>query len=138
MRLATKPLLVAVLALAAGFAPAPAQAQPPDRLVAGWYRQYLNRYPDPAGMRSFMDQIASGTDPRYIQATILASNEYYELHGSDPGRWVQAVYRDVVGRRPDRREFGYWMDRLMRTGEPNETKRRGVAYDFLREREREY
>src|SRR4051794_20125612 len=129
MRLATKPLLIGLLALAAGLVPAVAPAQAPDRLVADWYRRYLNRYPDPPGMRSFMDQIASGTDPRYVQASILASNEYYELHGSDPGRWVSAMYRDVVGRPPDRRAYGYWMDRLVRFGEPSEQTRRGVAYD---------
>src|SRR3954449_12719782 len=114
MRLSTKPLLAGVLALAAGLAPAAAQAQPPERVIEGWYRQYLNRWPDPPGMRSFMTQLAEGRDLMWIQAGILGSNESYERQGSDPGRCLSAVYRDVVGRRPGQREFRYWMDRLVR------------------------
>ena len=88
MRLSTKPLLAGVLALAASLAPAAAQAQPPDRIIADWYRQYLDRWPDPPGMRSFMTQLAEGRDLMWVQAGILSSNEYYERHGSDPGRWL--------------------------------------------------
>jgi hypothetical protein len=36
-----------------------------------------------------------------LEANILGSDEYYQLHGGTPDGWVQALYADTLGRAID-------------------------------------
>jgi hypothetical protein len=120
-------LLAAALALAAGLAvTAPARADRASRLVASLYQRYLDRYPDPSGMRDWSDKLRSGMDPVDVEAAILSSDEYWRRAGSTPTGWVDRLFRDTTGRPPAGREFRYWVDRASDNGDLQR-----AARDFL-------
>jgi hypothetical protein len=105
-------------------------ARPGDfaQLVDSWYRLYLNRAPEPEGMRDQLDRLRRGDSPEEIQAGILGSDEYYRLHGSRRHAWVAALYSEVLDRSPTRREVDTWVDMLDRNG----GSRDRTALEFLR------
>src|SRR5205085_9763338 len=43
-----------------------------------------------------------------LEVGILASPEYYALHGSDPSQWLSAVYQDALKRSPDPAGVAAW------------------------------
>jgi hypothetical protein len=98
------------------------------QLVDSWYRLYLNRAPEPEGMRDQLDRLRRGDSPEEIQAGILGSDEYFRLHGSRRHAWVAALYADVLDRSPTRREVDTWVDTLDRNGGSRER----TALEFLR------
>jgi hypothetical protein len=123
-----KTLTAGLFALGAAFVPREVLAQfggGAERMVASWYRQYLGRGMDP-GARQWVNMLRRGEDPLFVQSGILASQEYWERAGQDPGRFVDNLFRDVVGQRPTRRDFNYWAGRFS-WGE----NRQDVVLDFL-------
>jgi len=98
------------------------------QLVESWYQLYLNRAPDPTGVRDFVNRMARGATPEDIQASIIGSDEYYRLHGSRPASWIAGMYADVLNRsaRPD--EIRHWMGMYERLGGSREQ----TSLEFLR------
>ncbi len=47
-----------------------------------------------------------------IHALILGSDEYYQVNGATPQGFVNALYRDLLGRAPDPGGASYWLGRL--------------------------
>jgi hypothetical protein len=120
-------LLAMALSLAAGLAAStPVRADSASRQVAAWYQRYLDRYPDRAGLEDWADKLRRGRDPIDVEAGILSSDEYWARAGSNPGGWVDRLFRDTTGRPPSVRDFRFWADRA-RLGD-----RKRVAKDFLR------
>jgi len=72
-----------------------------DRSVTGAYREYLGRTPDAAGLAAHASAVERGVSPEWVDASILGSNEYFARHGSGNIPYVQALYRDVLGREAD-------------------------------------
>jgi hypothetical protein len=95
-------------------------------MVASWYQRYLDRYPDPDGLRSWADHLRRGGDPLDVEAGILSSDEYWERAGSNPSGWVDRMFRDTTGRPPSLRDFRYWSERARRGD------RQRIAREFLR------
>jgi hypothetical protein len=83
-------------------------------LVKSWYRYYLRREPDPAEVQAWTNLLRSGRDPNRLLAKFLSSDEYYNQVGKSPEAWVKAVYQDLTGRRPGRRDVRYWTRKLER------------------------
>jgi hypothetical protein len=81
-------------------------------MIDGWYRQYLGRPADQASINSYVAQMMSGTAPEQIQANLLGSAEYYQRNGSRAWPFVRALFRDVLGREPQRHEVEYWVQRV--------------------------
>jgi hypothetical protein len=77
-----------------------------DALVNAWYRRYLGRDMDPAGI-GWVGQVRDGVDPASVLASILGSDEYFERSGGTPDRFVDRLYQDAAGRRPTGREREY-------------------------------
>ena len=123
-------LIVCTLALpTTAQAPArqPARAEDPHALVRGWYRQFLDREPDPAGLTNWVKELAAGTDPAAVLATILASDEYYLRAGRSPQGFAREVLVDLTGREPDPQELRQW---ARQAGRPEE--RHALALDILK------
>jgi hypothetical protein len=111
-----------------GWAGGPLRPAAFARVVDSWYRLYLNRDPEPEGMRDQLARLRRGDSPEEIQAGILGSDEYFRLHGSRRVAWIAALYSDVLDRSPSRREIASWLETLERTG----GSREATALEFLR------
>jgi hypothetical protein len=97
-------------------------------LVESWYQLYLRRAADEAGMRDYLDRLRRGVGPIDVQAAMLGSDEYYQLHGNRPRAWVAGLYADVLARSPSVREIQDWIQTLGK----NNGSREQTAADFLR------
>ncbi len=98
------------------------------QMVESWYTLYLNRAPDPTGVRDFVNRLSRGASPEEVQSSIIGSDEYYRLHGSRPASWIAGMYADVLNRsaRPD--EISHWLGMYQRLGGSREQ----TALEFLR------
>jgi hypothetical protein len=72
-----------------------------DRSVGGAYREFLGRSADSAGLAAHASALELGVSPERVDASILGSNEYFARQGSGNIPYVQALYRDVLGREAD-------------------------------------
>jgi hypothetical protein len=106
----------AVLSLVLGVLPARAGGCHNTELVSGWYQQYLHRLPDECGLRGWVGQLYKGASPLEVEAHILASDEYYHIHGCSPEGYVTGLYVDVLGRKPGYEELCGWTKNLSRCG----------------------
>lgn len=97
----------------------------PVALVRTWYRQFLDRDADPAGLASWTQQLRSGQSHAAVLATLLDSPEYYQRAGSTPEGFIRALHLDLTGREAPPGELREWGQRL-RTQD-----RRQVAQAFL-------
>src|SRR5207244_4527120 len=81
------------------------------------YRKYLDRKPDRREVRRWARQVEDGnmTLPD-VKVGILSSKEYYKHHGNDPRRFVRALFRDVLNRKPIRTEVNAWEKNLNDAG----------------------
>jgi hypothetical protein len=116
----------AMLTLGMGGLPAPAASCPQEDLVQGWYHCYLGRAADPSGLQTWVQALRGGTPPAEVQASILASEEYYCRYGHTPEGFVAGLYRDVLGRGACAPEVQAWVGRLLPCGD-----RQRLARDFL-------
>src|SRR3954453_424326 len=70
------------------YAPPPppyGQAQDPSPdMVAGWYRLYLEREPEPGSIEGWLDKLRAGGTPDLIEAQIAGSQESWTKSGSTP------------------------------------------------------
>ena len=99
--------VVAASTLALSLSATPAQAQlfldrsgqrVADRLVIGWFQNYLGRLPTSAELATFSTQVQTAGDTRAVEAEILASNEFYRRAGSTPQGYINGVYLALLGR----------------------------------------
>ena len=84
----------------------------PVALVDSWYRAYLGRSAlnDP-GSAGWINLLSRGSPPASVLAGILASREYFIRVGGTMPAFINAVYRDVVGRPPTPGELRFWQRR---------------------------
>jgi hypothetical protein len=128
MHTQTRLVLISALALASWLCGGTqARADRASRMVASWYERYLDRYPDPDGLRDWADKLRRGWDPLEVEAGILSSDEYWQRAGSNPAGWVDRLFRDATGRPASVRDFRFWTDRARRAD------RKRVALEFLRQ-----
>jgi hypothetical protein len=128
MNRAPRFLVVGILALVATAAiSSPARADRAARQVVAWYERYLDRYPNDAGARDWVEKLRRGRDPLDVEASILSSDEYWRRAGSNPAGFVDRLFRDTAGRPPGPGEFRYWVGRA-RSGD-----RKQIAVDFLKQ-----
>ena len=77
--------------------------------VQGFYDKYLGRPSDPAGVSYWIGRMSQGTTFEQVRLAFLGSPEYFAKYGDDPGRAVDALYNDVLGRAPDTAGRTYWV-----------------------------
>ncbi|MFN4257704.1 MAG: DUF4214 domain-containing protein [Gemmataceae bacterium] len=122
-RLHVRWLMLWCVPLVALLASSSVQAQgfvTPEMLVNGWYRQYLNRAPDPAASQ-WIQALRTGTSPTVVQSAILGSPEYLRKHGNSRPGFVRGLYQDILGRQPNPKELNHWTTILQQNGSTQRT-----------------
>ena len=92
-------------------APNPA-AQDATAVISNWYRQYLGREADPAGLNAHLLSLQAGRPLRDVQTTLLASNEFYDRCRNNPTVFVSQLYFLVLNRQPTQQDLNFWTERL--------------------------
>ena len=87
--------------------------------VAGLYTAILGRPADSAGLQYWT--VGFGERPDGIAESLYASSEYFAKAGGSDAAWVQALYRDTLGRPASSSEVAFWTGVLQNSG------RRSVA-----------
>ncbi|HVX12261.1 MAG TPA: DUF4214 domain-containing protein [Pirellulales bacterium] len=81
------------------------------RLVASAYEELLGRAADPTGIGFWVGQFDLGMTDQQFDALLTGSTEYYDRAGSDSA-WIDAMYRDLLGRPADAQGQTYWLAQL--------------------------
>src|SRR5262249_40995909 len=81
------------------------------RQVESYYEAYLHRQADAAGLQDWVEALLSGVSENDVALGFLSSVEYQVLHPSDT-EFVEALYRDVLGRTPDSAGESGWTNAL--------------------------
>jgi hypothetical protein len=71
------------------------------RLIDNLYATLLGRAPDPFGLNDFLAAMNAGMTIEQVESSILASAEYFTRAGGTNTAFVNALYRDVLGRAVD-------------------------------------
>lgn len=96
------------------------------------YSAYFARDPEYAGLLFWSAKLRAGTSLRTVSAGFADSSEFRNTYGSlDDTAFVNLVYRNVLGRRPDANGLRFWVSQL-RTGR---NSRAGVMAGFSESRE---
>jgi len=91
------------------------------------YQTVFQRAADAGGRAYWLDQIKRGLPLEAVGVEFYRSNEYYARNGGTPQGWVQALYRDLLGRTADGGGVQYWVGQLG-AGQP----RSAVSANFYR------
>jgi hypothetical protein len=81
-------------------------------LVSEDYSQFLQRTPSAAEVGSWAALMKNGLTDEQLLAAFTSSPEYYLLAGGTDQSWVEALYRDVLGRAADQAGEAAWLQRL--------------------------
>jgi hypothetical protein len=81
-------------------------------LVSGAYFHYLGRGPDPAGHDGWVGFLNRGATIEMLDASIMASDEYFANAGGGFAPSVRAMYGDVLGRAAGDAEVAGWTAEL--------------------------
>ncbi|MGH7137001.1 MAG: DUF4214 domain-containing protein, partial [Pirellulales bacterium] len=101
------------------------------------YETFLGRAPDPLGLQFWVDKMGNpGTpgghsgsgDEKYVLAAIVGSDEYYANAGGTAEGFVNAIYKDLLGRAPDADGLNFWMHEVAIRGPAD---RDGLVRDLL-------
>ena len=65
-----------------------------EALVRGWYSTYLHREPDDKGFTDILTALANGVRDQEIEASFVASDEYYAMATSGSGPDEQIIGAD--------------------------------------------
>lgn len=104
-----------------------ATAEKSDGPAYRLYSAYFAREPEYAGLVYWSARIRTGTSVRAISAFFADSSEFRNTYGTlDDAAFVNLVYRNVLGRRPDAAGLRFWVEQL-RSGR---NSRSGVMAGF--------
>ncbi|HEV3078668.1 MAG TPA: FG-GAP-like repeat-containing protein, partial [Gemmataceae bacterium] len=78
------------------------------REVDDAYQKLLGRKPDSVGRAAFAADLSQGAGIDQIEAIIAGSPEYFRRAGGTDALFVAALYRDVLGRKPDEKGAALW------------------------------
>jgi PKD repeat protein len=83
-----------------------------NNLIVEDYGRLLARPASGGDISSWTHALFTGTRPDDISAAILASGEYYALHGNTPTGFVASIFQDVLGRAVDSGSLTSWVNAL--------------------------
>jgi outer membrane protein assembly factor BamB len=81
-------------------------------VVTPSYERFLGRPPDPAGLAWWVAQLQKGFTDEQLTADFVGSPEFYSMAGGTDESWIDAVYRDLLGRSADPQGETYWLAQL--------------------------
>jgi hypothetical protein len=102
-------------------------------MIDSWYRRYLRRPADSGGLSARLALLRRGADPLDMEASILGSDEYWELNGSTLAGFVRGLYGDLLRRDARDYEIRIWA----RSYAANRGNRSAVAREFIQASENE-
>jgi Domain of unknown function (DUF4214)/FG-GAP-like repeat len=89
-------------------------------VITKFYRDTLNRAPDPAGLAGWIKAARSGMPVAQIASAFYASPEYFSTVGrGDYQTWVSDLYVKLLHRSPDAGGLAGWV-RALRSGMPRD------------------
>lgn len=80
-------------------------------LVNALYQNFLHRAPAAEAVSYWSGQLANSGEQNVI-SRILGSQEYYQGNGGTDASYVDALYRDLLGRSPSAQAQGYWVSQI--------------------------
>lgn len=90
-------------------------------VISGFYRDTLNREPDPAGLRGWIAAARGGMPVAQIASAFYSSPEYFSTVGqNDYKTWVEDLYVKLLKRSGDAGGVNGWVTAL-RAGMPRDT-----------------
>lgn len=108
--------------------PARAQSDSQQQFITDLYQSYFQRTPGLREINEWTGWFRQGSSAEEIHASIISSEEFFNLVGRDADRFVTNVFRIVNGRNPSAQEFSYWRQRLLANG----MDRRKYGLEFLK------
>src|SRR5262249_18730750 len=76
------------------------------------YAKYLGREADSAGIDFWTAQFRAGMRDEQLEANFIGSPEYFNFTGGNNLQWVDAMYRDLLGRGADAAGEKFWTGQL--------------------------
>jgi hypothetical protein len=70
--------------------------------VQALFQRYLHRQADAPSLQAFTNQLMHGATLEQVAAVIVGSPEYFQLHGGSNVAILNALYLDVLGRKPEK------------------------------------
>jgi hypothetical protein len=101
-------------------------------IVENYYLQFLGRTPSSGEVSGWVTTMSLGMTDEQVIADVVESNEYYQRAGVTDRAWIDALYHDLLGRKPATAEENAWLQAL--AGGLN---REAVAFDIADSVERE-
>src|SRR5262249_5801643 len=101
-------------------------------IVRDVYVKFLGRDADANGLNFWVTKMRGGLTDEGIQAAFIGSPEYYAFTGGTDRLWVEGMYKDLLGRLPDKAGEDFWVARLA-----SGAGRDQVAYGFAASDEHE-
>jgi uncharacterized protein YkwD len=92
------------------------------QLVRGWYQQYLGRPTNPGEEMGLANLLVAGWTENQALGVLLSSQEYYNRASSlgsgasADARFLDGLYRDLLGRGVDAGGSAFWQSQLPRLG----------------------
>jgi hypothetical protein len=81
-------------------------------VVSSYYQTFLGRPATSTELTACLNAITAGWVFDWIEMVVVGSDEFYALHGSTPGSYVDALYTGVLGLWPDAAGHDYWVNQL--------------------------
>lgn len=99
-----------------------------DPIIRQYYRDYLLREAEPAGVEFYREVWRADGGPDNVVANIISSAEFFASAGGTNQLWVTELYRRLLGREPDAAGLEYWTTRL----QSGQLSRQQVVFGFTR------
>jgi hypothetical protein len=80
--------------------------------VSVLYQKYLHRMPDPFGSNALVSMLAGGQTSSALAATLIGSQEYFQLAGGTSDGFVRKIFTDVLYRPADQMTVKSWSMQL--------------------------
>ena len=80
------------------------------------YNASFKRFPDPEGLKYWIEKYNSGVNIRDIACNFLISFEFQQRYGTNVSdtTYVNNLYQNVLGRDADQSGLNYWLGNLNR------------------------
>jgi hypothetical protein len=83
-----------------------------NRTITQLYERLLGRQPTASELTTASALLQRDGRIAELATQLVASPEYFALHGSDNTQWVTGLYQDLLGRTPSTAEVQFWMGQL--------------------------
>ena len=80
------------------------------QLIQSNYQEFLGRSASPSELFSWLTKFLNGADRTKVEASIVASDEFFADANRDPSTFIIHIYQDVFVRTPVQTEVTFWLN----------------------------